>query len=133
MGKKKQKLDLDQASESLSNPFGVLDGLDVSSLPEGRDAVPASAEPAPHKTGKGPELILRRETAGRGGKAVIVVSRFPDSMDDDHLVQLAGLLKKQCGAGGTVRDREIEIQGDLAAKVADQLRKQAFRVRGLGV
>lgn len=133
MGKQKQKLNLHQESQPLSNLFGALDGLDVSGLPEGKDLVPVPAESAPEIKGKGPELILRRETAGRAGKAVIVVSRFPDSMADDDLVQCAGLLKKHCGTGGTVKGREVEIQGDLAGKVADHLRKEGFRVRGLGV
>ena len=53
---------------------------------------------------------VRRETAGRRGKAVTTVSGVP--LDDAGLRELAGRLKKRCGVGGSAKDGVIELQGD---------------------
>jgi translation initiation factor 1 len=45
-------------------------------------------------------IRIRREVKGRGGKTVTVISGF--QLDDDGLKQLAGELKRSCGAGGSV-------------------------------
>ncbi len=44
----------------------------------------------------------------------------------------AGQLKKRCGAGGTAKDREIEIQGDHAEAVIAELTKLGYRVKRAG-
>jgi translation initiation factor 1 len=51
-----------------------------------------------------------RETKGRKGKGVTVITGLP--LDSKGLVQLAKKLKRHCGAGGTVKDGVIEIQGE---------------------
>jgi translation initiation factor 1 len=51
-----------------------------------------------------------RETKGRAGKGVTVITGLPLSAAE--LEALAGELKKRCGSGGTVRGGAIEIQGD---------------------
>jgi len=53
---------------------------------------------------------VRREVAGRRGKAVTTVSDLP--LDDDALRALAGKLKKRCGVGGSAKGGVIELQGD---------------------
>ncbi|MEE4203746.1 MAG: translation initiation factor Sui1 [Halieaceae bacterium] len=53
---------------------------------------------------------IRRETKGRGGKAVTVIDGLP--LAPDALKQLAKQLKQRCGVGGAVKDGRIEIQGD---------------------
>ena len=53
---------------------------------------------------------IRRETKGRGGKAVTVISELP--LDGAALKNLAKTLKQRCGVGGSVKDGCIEIQGD---------------------
>ena len=63
----------------------------------------------PAYTGDGIARI-RRETKGRGGKAVTVIDGLPLSGTD--LKQLAKQLKQRCGVGGAVKDGRIEIQGD---------------------
>jgi translation initiation factor 1 len=58
----------------------------------------------------GDRVKVRREVAGRRGKAVTTVSGVP--IDDAQLKRLAGKLKRRCGVGGSVKDGVIEIQGD---------------------
>ena len=48
----------------------------------------------------GGRVKVRREVAGRRGKAVTTVSGVP--LDDGGLRDLAGRLKKRCGVGGSV-------------------------------
>jgi translation initiation factor 1 len=63
----------------------------------------------------------------RAGKSVTVASGF--QMTAASLAELAAALKKRCGAGGTVGDGEIEIQGDHVARVAAELERLGYRVR----
>lgn len=63
----------------------------------------------------------------RAGKTVTVASGFEHTAES--LAQLAATLKKKCGSGGTAKDGEIEIQGDHAGRVAEELRKLGYRVR----
>jgi translation initiation factor 1 len=58
----------------------------------------------------GNRVTVRREVAGRRGKAVTTVSGVPAA--DAELKELAARLKKRCGVGGSVRSGVIEIQGD---------------------
>src|ERR1700710_1484438 len=69
---------------------------------------------------------VRRETAGRKGKAATTISGVP--VDDAALKELAGRLKKRCGVGGTVKDGVIELQGDHRETVAEILRADGHQV-----
>jgi translation initiation factor 1 len=69
---------------------------------------------------------VRRETAGRRGKAVTTVSGVP--LDDDGLRALAGRLKKRCGVGGAAKDGVIELQGDHRDTVVEVLRADGYDV-----
>ena len=73
---------------------------------------------------------VRRETKGRGGKTVTAVVGVP--VDDEALKALAGELKRRCGAGGTVKEGVIEIQGDFCDLVVAELAKQGFTVKRAG-
>lgn len=57
-----------------------------------------------------PQVRVGRETKGRRGKGVTVISGL--GLPADELRVLAKDLKKKCGSGGTVRDGVVEIQGD---------------------
>ena len=63
----------------------------------------------------------------RAGKTVTVASGFQHT--PETLAALAASLKKKCGAGGSVKEGEIEIQGDHAAKVVAELERLGYRVR----
>src|SRR5450631_156621 len=73
---------------------------------------------------------LRRETKGRGGGTVIVISGIP--LAGPALKELAGALKKRCGCGGTVRDGIIEIQGDHRDTLLLELQTRGYRVKLAG-
>jgi translation initiation factor 1 len=69
---------------------------------------------------------VRRETAGRRGKAVTTISGVP--VRDDELKALAGRLKKRCGVGGSAKDGVIELQGDHRDAVVEVLRAEGYDV-----
>jgi translation initiation factor 1 len=74
----------------------------------------------------GGRVKVRRETAGRRGKAVTTVSDVP--LDDAGLKELAGRLKKRCGVGGSAKDGVIELQGDHRDAVAEVLQGDGYDV-----
>ena len=78
----------------------------------------------------GGRVKVRRETAGRRGKAVTTISGVP--LPDDGLRELAGRLKKRCGVGGSAKAGVIELQGDHRTAVIDMLRADGYDVVAAG-
>ena len=72
----------------------------------------------------GDRVKVRREVAGRRGKAVTTVSGVP--VADAELKALAGRLKKRCGVGGSVKGGVIEIQGDHRDVVVEVLDAEGY-------
>ena len=73
---------------------------------------------------------IRRETKGRKGKGVSLVSGL--ALDDAALKALAKQLKQKCSTGGTVKDGVIEIQGDHREKLKAELEKLGHTVKLAG-
>jgi translation initiation factor 1 len=73
---------------------------------------------------------VARETKGRRGKAVTVVTGVP--LDARELDDLAKRLKTFCGAGGTVKNGRIEIQGDHRDRVVPELESRGWTVKRSG-
>lgn len=69
-------------------------------------------------------LIVRIDRRGRAGKQVTLIEGFKGSGDD--LAALAKTLKVKCGVGGTAKDGEITIQGDLRDKVTALLKSMGY-------
>ena len=63
----------------------------------------------------------------RKGKTVTLVQGFVGREDD--LKELAKLLKNKCGVGGSVKDGEIIIQGEVKEKVLNILRENKYRAK----
>ena len=131
---KQNRIPVNPPQHGLAGLGRALSGLDLGPLPP----VPASA-PAPAKLPSGEpvklrklgRIVLRRETAHRGGRTVIVIHDFPPSVTLPALNDLARDLRHAIGTGGTVRDRTIEMQGDQAAKIRAFLEKAGFQVAGV--
>lgn len=75
-------------------------------------------------------VYLHRDSKGRGGKTVTVVKKLVLSEDD--LKELAKKLKQVCGSGGTVKDGEIEIQGEHRERIAEALQKMGYKLKIAG-
>lgn len=82
-------------------------------------------------SGKGDGIVrVQRESKGRGGKTVTVISGVP--LQDGALKDLAGELKRRCGTGGTVKEGNIEIQGDHRDFLVSELENRGYRVKRAG-
>lgn len=84
---------------------------------------------APTKKSDGIVRVMR-DRKQRGGKTVTVITGVPGS--DETLTTLAQQLKKLCGSGGTVKDGNIEIQGDHCDKVQAKLTELGYKVKRAG-
>lgn len=70
------------------------------------------------------KLRVNIEKKGRGGKTVTVISGFTGTEDD--LKELGRKLKTKCGVGGSVKDREILIQGEFKQRIVDLLKAEGY-------
>ncbi|MCF8057330.1 MAG: translation initiation factor Sui1 [Desulfocapsa sp.] len=73
---------------------------------------------------------LMRETKGRKGKGVTLVTGLP--LDSNELKKLAKSLKQMCGSGGSIKNGVIEIQGDHRDFLEKELIKLGYRVKRAG-
>lgn len=86
--------------------------------------------PAPAAAAGPARVRVARETAGRGGKGVSVIRGLP--LERPALEELAGRLKRLCGAGGAVREGAIEIQGEHRDRLVAELVKLGYAARRAG-
>ena len=111
----------------MQSPFAA---LEIDGLPEGPVASDPSPEKNQKKSGRG-RVVLRREKARRGGKTVVVVSGFCNTIPETQIEDLARDARQACGCGGTVRLREIELQGDQPERVRQFFLQAGFQVAGV--
>jgi translation initiation factor 1 len=65
-----------------------------------------------------------------GGKIITVVKGFIGTQTD--LEALGKQLKNLCGTGGTVKDQEVQIQGDHRDKVHNWLAGKGYKAKKAG-
>lgn len=73
---------------------------------------------------------VSRESKGRGGKVVTLVSGIP--LAGAELKNLAKELKKKCGVGGALKDGVVEIQGEQRDLLVAELTRRGFTVKKSG-
>ena len=75
-------------------------------------------------------LYISLDKSNRAGKAVTLVKGFIGTMGD--LETLTKLLKTKCGVGGSSKEGEIIIQGDMRDKVLTILQKEGYKCKKSG-
>ena len=106
-----------------ANPFAALSGTGLTA---------AAARPIENQKSKiensksRGRVDLKRTTAGRGGKTVTIVTGFT-GIGLPEKESLAKKMRNACGCGGTVKDGDIEIQGDQRETIARILTEAGFR------
>jgi translation initiation factor 1 len=73
---------------------------------------------------------VKRDRKGRAGKTVTIVYGLQHSATAQR--ELLATLKMTCGSGGTIKEGELEIQGDQRDKVAEKLRQLGYKVKLVG-
>ncbi len=126
----KKRINTQSDSSPLAGMDAAFAGLDVPVSPD--DTSPVAPPPPPTtpvwKMGR---VVLRRESAHRGGKTVIVVDDFATHLPSSVIETVARKVRAACGCGGTIKGRQIEIQGDQPAKVRVALEAEGFTVAGV--
>lgn len=72
-------------------------------------------------------LKVTLDSKQRKGKTVTLIQGFVGTEDD--LKELAKLLKNKCGVGGSIKDGEIIIQGEMKEKILAILRDNKYRTK----
>lgn len=126
-----------KANPIAHNPFGA---LEAAAFPAAAAAAPAQSSPAPTagpattpKTSKRGQpnrqrgrVDVMRQTAGRGGKTVTVLTGFK-GIAERELQELARSIQRACGTGGTLKGTTIEVQGDQRDRACAALEAAGFQ------
>ena len=97
---------------------------DLEQLIEPQQVVAVTAKG--NHDGKGNTVQVLLDTHGRKGKSVTIVSGLQHN--PNTIEEIARILKQYCGAGGTVKDGKIEIQGDQRERVTEKLKDMRYVV-----
>jgi translation initiation factor 1 len=81
----------------------------------------------PDKSQSSGIIYIQRDRKGRKGKTVTLISNISS---DRKMMQKE--LQKLCGAGGTIKNDIIEIQGDHREKIRTYLQEKGYTVKSIG-
>ena len=124
--KEKKRIPTGDEPFAWKSPFAALKDVKLPPAPDVRPAADqADTAPAAPKKNRGRVDIIR-QTAHRGGKTMTVAAGFV-GIGLAEKERLAKEMQKACGAGGTVKEGRIEIQGDQREVVARILTNAGFR------
>ena len=111
-----------------SGSIAVYDTLHGRLCPQCQRAISSCVCGADRPASVGDGVIrIHRETKGRGGKAVTVIGGIPETADT--LKSLCKQLKRRCGVGGSVKAKQIEIQGDQRTLCQQHLESLGYEVK----
>jgi predicted translation initiation factor SUI1 len=77
--------------------------------------------------GKGCTVQIVLDTHGRKGKSVTIIHGLRHN--PATLEKISRILKQYCGAGGTVKEGKIEIQGDQRSRIIEKLTQMNYIVK----
>jgi len=121
--KEKKRSTTDGEQIQWKRPFAALGKITLPPTTAEQPSAPHT-EPAAKKNRGRVDII--RQTAHRGGKTVTVVTGFV-GISQAEKEKLAKSIQTACGAGGTVKEGRIEIQGDRRELIARILADAGFR------
>jgi len=112
-----------EAPKPAANPFAALRDK-LGPLPPGPQPAASAAQPAPTQKRYTGRVTVRRERAGRGGKAVTHAEG--PGLSGHPLEKLAKELAKALGTGARVEGTSIVVQGDQPERLAAALEERGF-------
>lgn len=124
--KEKKRIPTDGEAIQWKSPFAALKDVVLPQTPTDSPAKSRLAAPPPASIKHRGRVDIIRQTAHRGGKTVTVVTGFV-GIAQAEMEQLAKRMQTACGAGGTVKEGRIEIQGDQRETIARLLTEAGFR------
>ena len=71
------------------------------------------------------KINISKQKKGKKGKTITLIKGF-GTEDEILLKELLKKIKVFCGTGGTLIDRNIQLQGDMVSKSVEFLRKEGF-------
>lgn len=101
-------------------------GMVYSTDPDFKYETGSQSDVATPDNGK-QRLRVALDKRNRGGKKVTIVADFIGS--DDDLQALGKTLRQKCGVGGSAKDGQIIIQGDLRERVVELLTAMGYKAR----
>jgi len=112
-----------EGSFLVTNPFA---GINTDRLPKGSISKANTATDERAENQQRGRVEVTREKSGRAGKTVTILRAFPESVPTLELDAMAFKLRKQCACGGSLKDRTIELQGDVCQQALAELEKEGF-------
>lgn len=94
----------------------------------GMDKSACVCKPLAQNSATAAVLRIRRETKGRKGAGVTLI----EGLGAPEIDNVAATLKKRCGTGGTVKDGNVELQGDMREAAERELSRLGYKTKRCG-